>query len=63
MRKSSEKTIDDGVLPLHRGRGHFSKNGILPDYRIYVAVQGREVIGIFSLAVMDNLAHLEAKTV
>ena len=28
-----------------------------PDYRIYVAIQDRELVGAFELLMMDNLAH------
>ena len=33
-----------------------------PDYHIYIAEQHGEAVGTFSLAIMDNLAHLGAKS-
>lgn len=33
-----------------------------PDYHIYIAEQHGEVLGTFSLAIMDNLAHFGAKS-
>jgi GNAT superfamily N-acetyltransferase len=31
-----------------------------PDYKLYVAAQGTQVVGTFALLIMDNLGHLGA---
>lgn len=33
-----------------------------PDYHIYIAIQQGEILGTFSMAIMDNLAHLGARS-
>lgn len=46
------------VLPEDRANVIFSRISSYPDYKIYVAFERVELIGTFSLAVMDNLAHM-----
>ncbi len=52
--------LDSGegdILPVEEARRIFSKIRRYPDYRIYVASAGKEIVGTFALLVMDNLAH------
>jgi GNAT superfamily N-acetyltransferase len=53
--------VDDGaMLPLDEARRLFAKFKTYPDYCIYVAVDGDEIVGTFAMAIMDNLGHLGA---
>ena len=57
----AQPDLDDGnVLPLDQAVGLFERFGRYPDYTLYVAEQGDEVVGSFALLVMDNLGHLGA---
>lgn len=38
------------------GRTHFGRFRAYPNYRLFVATEGDEVVGTYSLLVMDNLA-------
>lgn len=51
---------DGDILPVEEARKIFLRIRKYPDYRIYVAVSDREIIGTFALLVMDNLAHMGA---
>lgn len=46
------------VLSEDRACELFDKMMSYPNYKLYVAVEGNDIIGTFSLAVMDNLAHM-----
>jgi GNAT superfamily N-acetyltransferase len=52
--------------PLAEAERIFVRMGLYPDYRIYVAVAvavaGGRVVGSFALLIMDNLAHLGARS-
>jgi ribosomal protein S18 acetylase RimI-like enzyme len=49
---------DDGsVLELQEAAQIFKKMKSYPDYRIHIAVLDQNIVGIFSLLVMDNLGH------
>ncbi len=49
-----------GTLSLDRAQEIFAKMQTYPDYRVYVASISSEIVGVFSLLIMDNLAHLGA---
>lgn len=51
---------DRDVVPLDRARVILERMRSYPDYDVYVAVSGGEVVGTFALLIMDNLAHLAA---
>lgn len=48
---------DEQALPLEQAEGIFAKMTSYPNYKLYVALDGDEIVGTFALAVMDNLAH------
>lgn len=50
------------VLPVESAREIFARFSRYPDYRLYVACVGDEVVGTFALLIMDNLAHLGARS-
>jgi len=51
--------MDDGrMLPLPEARRLLARFAAYPDYTLYVAEQGRAIVGTFALLVMDNLGHL-----
>jgi GNAT superfamily N-acetyltransferase len=51
--------MDNGeVLPIEQAETIFKKMEAYPDYKIYIAISGGEVVGTFALAIMDNLAHM-----
>lgn len=47
----------DPPLSAEEGERLFERLSRYPDYHAYVAVQGHEVIGTYSLLIMDNLSH------
>ena len=50
--------MDDGsVLTPDEAKGIFRRMKSYPDYALYVAVSDNDIIGAFSLLIMDNLAH------
>jgi len=51
---------DDQVLGLSAAEAIFERMQSYPNYTIYVTVAEVEIIGTFSLLIMDNLAHLGA---
>jgi GNAT superfamily N-acetyltransferase len=54
---------DDGsVLALNEANGIFARFKNYPDYHLHVALDGKLVIGVFALLIMDNLGHLGAKS-
>ena len=48
------------VLPLAAAKHVFERFADYPDYTLYVAEQGGEIVGTFALLVMHNLGHLGA---
>ena len=57
----AQPDMDDGVvLPIGDAERLFARFAAYPDYTLYVAEQGDEVVGTFALLVMDNLGHLGA---
>jgi len=58
-----EPDIDDGrVLSIDTARAIWAKIKQYPDYTVYVATAGEDVVGTFTLLVMDNLAHMGARS-
>jgi ribosomal protein S18 acetylase RimI-like enzyme len=57
----TQPDLDDGkVLPADQARALFERFSRYPDYTLYVAQEGEEIVGSFALLVMDNLGHLGA---
>jgi GNAT superfamily N-acetyltransferase len=55
----AQPEIDDGdVLSIDEAARIHSRFSRYPDYTLYVAEQGGDVVGSFALLVMDNLGHL-----
>jgi GNAT superfamily N-acetyltransferase len=53
--------MDDGrMLPLAEARRLLARFARYPDYTLYVAELGGEIVGTFALLIMDNLGHLGA---
>ena len=50
------------VLELNAAKAIFDKMRLYPDYRVYVAEADGVIVGTFALAIMDNLAHLGARS-
>jgi len=59
----SQPHMDDGqVLSLSDAESIFERIKEYPNYGIYVACRDRETLGTFSLLIMDNLAHMGARS-
>jgi GNAT superfamily N-acetyltransferase len=57
----AQPDIDDGdVLALPDATRIWERMASYPNYKLYVAVQGTQVVGTFALLIMDNLGHLGA---
>jgi GNAT superfamily N-acetyltransferase len=57
----AQPDLDDGkVLAIDEAVALFHRFGRYPDYTLYVAEEGAEIVGSFALLVMDNLGHLGA---
>ena len=57
----AQAAFDAGnVLPLATARQLFERFADYPDYALYVAEHGDEIVGTFALLVMHNLGHLGA---
>jgi GNAT superfamily N-acetyltransferase len=55
----SQPEMDDGeILPLERAEAIFQKMQSYPDYKVFAAVSGGEIVGTFALLIMDNLAPM-----
>jgi ribosomal protein S18 acetylase RimI-like enzyme len=53
------QALDNGkVLPLEKAQELFLQQQQYPDYKVFVAENGTEVVGTFALLVMENMAHL-----
>jgi GNAT superfamily N-acetyltransferase len=58
LRLYAQPGFDDGeVLPLDEAERIFARMAAYPDYRLYVAEHGGNIVGTFALLVMDNLGH------
>ena len=53
---------DGRVLPLESARAVFRRMSEYPSYVIYVARRDEEVVGTFSLIIMENLGHVGASS-
>jgi GNAT superfamily N-acetyltransferase len=51
---------DRDVVSPARARAILARMRTYPDYDVYVAVSGGEIVGTFALLIMDNLAHFAA---
>ena len=47
----------DHVLPVEQAQEIYARFKTYPDYRLYVATGGGEIIGTFALLIMDKLGH------
>ena len=57
----AQPDLDNGVvLELEEAKALFARFAAYPNYVLYVAERGGEVVGSFALLVMDNLGHLGA---
>jgi len=57
----AQPELDDGkVLPVEEAVALHARFARYPDYTLYVALEGNEVVGTFALLIMDNLGHLGA---
>lgn len=54
----AQPDLDDGnVLQVDQAAAIFARFALYPNYTLFVAEEGQQVIGTFALLVMDNLAH------
>jgi GNAT superfamily N-acetyltransferase len=53
---------DGRVLPLEHALEIFRRMSEYPSYVIYVARRGEDVVGTFSLIIMENLGHVGASS-
>lgn len=61
LRLYAQPSIDDGdVLPLSEATRIWERMASYPNYKLYVAVTGTQVVGTFAMLIMDNLGHLGA---
>jgi GNAT superfamily N-acetyltransferase len=61
LRVYAQPDLDDGkTLPLAEAERILDLMDCYPDYKVYVSVIGKNIVGTFTLLVMDNLAHLGA---
>lgn len=59
LRLYAQPDIDDGnILALADAKRIWARMASYPNYKLYVAVQGAQVVGTFALLIMDNLGHL-----
>lgn len=59
----NKSDIDNGnTLDVQSATKVFHRMKQYPDYDIYVAMIENEIVGAFELLIMDNLAHLGAKS-
>ena len=59
----SQPDIDDGkILNIDNAKDIFTNIKTYPDYNIYVAEMNGKIVGTFSLAILDNLAHMGSKS-
>lgn len=57
LRLYAQPGLDGEALPLADAERLFARIAQYPDYAIYVAEQGGEIVGTFALLVMPNLGH------
>lgn len=57
----NQSDMDNGMtLSKEQAKVIFEKISTYPNYKIFVAVTDKKIIGTFALAIMDNLAHMGA---
>lgn len=55
----ADEDFDAGnILPVRKAKAIFDKMQSYPNYKIYLAKYNDKIVGTFSLAIMDNIAHL-----
>jgi ribosomal protein S18 acetylase RimI-like enzyme len=53
--------LDNGkTIPLDQAERIFDRMKCYPDYKIYVSISEKKIVGTFALLIMDNLAHFGA---
>ncbi len=54
-----KNTLDKNgkILPIEMAKQVFAKMTQYPDYKLFIAIYKKEIIGSFALLIMDNLAH------
>jgi len=61
LRLYAQPDMDDAdMLPLADAKPIWARMAAYPNYKLYVALQGTQVVGTFALLIMDNLGHLGA---
>jgi GNAT superfamily N-acetyltransferase len=61
LRLYAQPDLDHGrVLSLSDAERLFEHMAAYPDYKIYVAISESQIVGTFSLLIMDNIAHMGA---
>lgn len=61
LRLYAQPDMDDGkILSVFEAERIFERMSSYPNYKIYVAVSDKRVVGTFALLIMDNLGHLGA---
>ena len=61
LRLYAQPDIDDGdILALADAKRIWARMASYPNYKLYAAVKGAQVVGTFALLIMDNLGHLGA---
>jgi len=59
LRLYAQPDLDDGqMLSVADAERIFERMSQYPNYKLYVAVAAKRVVGTFALLIMDNLAHL-----
>jgi GNAT superfamily N-acetyltransferase len=63
LRLYAQPDLDDGrVLSLPEAERCFERISTYPDYKIHVALCEDRIVGTFALLIMDNLAHMGARS-
>ena len=61
LRLYAQPDMDDAeILPLADATQIWARMAAYPNYKLYVALQGTQVVGTLALLIMDNLGHLGA---
>lgn len=59
---SQLETDNSQVLEINAAKAIFDKMKLYPDYNVYVAEADGVIAGTFALAIMDNMAHMGARS-
>lgn len=54
----AQPDLDDDVLPLAQAQQILARFKRYPEYKLYVAADGDEIVGSLALLIMDNLGHM-----